>query len=48
LGYKIIKKTKIHRWNEMDFATGIPSLEETEVPEVPPRNVLERIARFIF
>jgi len=47
-GYKTIKKTKIRRWDEMDFVTGIPSLEETEVPEVPPKNVWGKIARFIF
>jgi len=47
-GYKIIKKTKIRRWDEMDFVTGIPSPEETEVPEVPPRNIWEKIASFVF
>ena len=47
-GYKLIKKTKIRRWDEMDFVTGIPSLEETEDAEVPPRNVWEKMARFIF
>ena len=47
-GYKFIKKTKIRRWDEMDFVTGIPSLEETEDPEVPPKNVWEKIGRFLF
>ncbi|KAG6816432.1 hypothetical protein H0H87_006094 [Tephrocybe sp. NHM501043] len=27
---------------------GIPSLEETEIPEVPPRNIWERIAGIVF
>lgn len=32
----------------MDFVTGIPTLEETELPEVPPRNIGEKIAAFLF
>jgi len=32
----------------MDFVTGIPTLEETEIPEVPPKNIWEKIASFIF
>ena len=47
-GYKVIKKTKIRKWKEMDFVTGIPTPEETEIPEVPPRNVWEKIASIIF
>jgi amino acid transporter len=47
-GYKIAKKTKIRRWDERDFVTGIPSVEETEVPEVPPRNTWEKIASVVF
>jgi yeast amino acid transporter len=47
-GYKFIKKTKIRRWDERDFVTGIPTNEETEIPEVPPRNVWEKIASVIF
>ena len=47
-GYKVIKKTKIRKWGEMDFTTGIPTPEETEVPEVPPRNVWEKIASVVF
>jgi hypothetical protein len=46
-GYKIIKKTKIRRWHEMDFVTGIPSVEETEVPEVPPEEYLGE-DRFVY
>ena len=47
-GYKFIKKSKIRKWDEMDFVTGIPSLEETEIPEVPPRNIWEKIANAVF
>lgn len=32
----------------MDFVTGIPSVEETELPEVPPRTILEKIAAKVF
>ncbi|KAG6826863.1 hypothetical protein H0H92_014121 [Tricholoma furcatifolium] len=48
-GYKIVKRTKIWKPEEMDFVTqGVPSLEETETPEIPPKNLLERIAGIIF
>jgi len=47
-GYKITKKTKIRRWDEMDFVTGIPTPEETEIPQVPPRNIWEKITSFVF
>lgn len=47
-GFKFVKKTKIWKGTEIDFVTGIPSIEETEVPEVPPKNVWEKIGRFLF
>ena len=47
-GYKFIKKTKIWKGTEIDFVTGIPSIQETEEPEEPPKNVLEKISRLIF
>ncbi|KAF9645812.1 general APC amino acid permease [Thelephora ganbajun] len=47
-GYKVVKKTRIRRWDEMDFVTGIPTPEETEIPEVPPKNIWEKISSFIF
>lgn len=47
-GWKITKKTKIWKLHEMDFVTGIPTMEETEIPEVPPKNVLEKIAAVVF
>ncbi|KAI0792215.1 general amino acid permease 1 [Abortiporus biennis] len=48
VGWKIFKRTKIWKPHEMDFTTGIPSIEETEVPEQPPRNIWEKIASVIF
>ena len=47
-GYKFIKKTEIRTWDEMDFVTGIPTPEETEVPVVPPRSIWERISSVVF
>jgi amino acid transporter len=47
-GYKFVKRTNIRSWEERDFVTGIPTPEETEIPEVPPRNVWEKIASVIF
>ncbi|KAJ7581832.1 general APC amino acid permease [Mycena floridula] len=47
-GYKIIKKTKMWKPLEMDFVTGIPSLEETETPPKENMTRLERIADVVF
>ncbi|EKM50101.1 uncharacterized protein PHACADRAFT_264640 [Phanerochaete carnosa HHB-10118-sp] len=47
-GWKIYKRTKFWRPDEMDFVTGIPTLEETEIPEVPPRNIWEKIFNIVF
>ncbi|EGN96889.1 hypothetical protein SERLA73DRAFT_111663 [Serpula lacrymans var. lacrymans S7.3] len=46
--WKIFKRTSVWKLHEMDFVTGIPSMEETEIPEVPPKNIGEKIASFIF
>ena len=48
IGYKLIKRTKVWKPEEMDFVTGIPTVEETEVPEEPPRTISEKIAAIIF
>lgn len=48
IGWKVIKRTKVWRPHEMDFVTGIPTLEETEVPEVPPRNIWEKLFNIVF
>ncbi|KAG8905039.1 hypothetical protein FRB99_000775 [Tulasnella sp. 403] len=36
VGYKLYKRTKFWRFDEMDFVTNIPSVEETEDPYIPP------------
>lgn len=43
-----MKRTKIWKPAEMDFVTGIPTLEETEVPEVPPKSLGDRIFNVLF
>ena len=47
-GWKFFKKTSIWKPSEMDFVTGIPTVEETELPEEPPRTILEKIAAKVF
>ena len=48
VGWKVAKRTKVWKPHEMDFVTGIPSVEETEVPEVPPTTLGGKIAAFLF
>jgi len=47
-GWKVIKRTKIWKPQDMDFVTGIPSIEETELPEVPPTTFLGKVAAILF
>lgn len=47
-GYKFIMRTSVWKPEDMDLVTGIPSIEETEKPEVPPRTLLEKIAAILF
>lgn len=47
-GWKFYKRTKFWKTRDMDFVTGIPSVAETESPEVPPKNIGEKIANIIF
>ncbi|KAI0322783.1 general amino acid permease 1 [Amylostereum chailletii] len=47
-GWKIWKRTKFWRSHEMDFWRGIPTIEETEAPEVPPKNLGEKIFNALF
>ncbi|KAG6819068.1 hypothetical protein H0H93_015762 [Arthromyces matolae] len=47
-GFKIVKRTKIWRPEDMDFDTGVPSMEETESPELPPKNIFDRIGNILF
>ncbi|KAM6497265.1 general APC amino acid permease [Amanita muscaria] len=46
--WKIYKRTSMWKPEEMDLVTGIPSIEETELPEIPPRNIWEKIAEILF
>lgn len=48
VGWKVLKRTKVWKPAEMDFVTGIPTLEETEVDDVPPRTMGEKIAAVVF
>jgi yeast amino acid transporter len=47
-GWKIVKRTKVWKPMEMDFVTGIPTIEETEKPEEPPKNLGEKIFQILF
>ncbi|KAJ7623715.1 general APC amino acid permease [Roridomyces roridus] len=47
-GYKFMYKTWVWKPLEMDFVTGIPTVEETELPEDPPITVLEKVANVLF
>ncbi|KAG8739794.1 hypothetical protein FRC10_005177 [Ceratobasidium sp. 414] len=46
--WKIWKRTKFWKTRDMDFVTGIPSIAETEAPEIPARNLGEKIANVLF
>ncbi|KAF8835975.1 hypothetical protein BDN67DRAFT_366182 [Paxillus ammoniavirescens] len=46
--WKFFKKTKMWKPEEMDFVTGIPTVEETEGPIEPPVTVLQKIAAVLF
>ncbi|KZV64670.1 general amino acid permease 1 [Peniophora sp. CONT] len=48
LGWKIYKRTKFWRAHEMDFWRGIPTLEETDAPEQPPKDWKEKLFNAIF
>jgi len=47
-GYKFTMKTQFWKPEEMDFVTGIPTLEETEEPQLPPKHIGEKIANILF
>jgi yeast amino acid transporter len=48
LGWKFLKKTKVWKPEEMDFVRGIPSVEETELPYVPPTTLRGKIFDALF
>ncbi|KZT43138.1 general amino acid permease 1 [Sistotremastrum suecicum HHB10207 ss-3] len=47
-GWKLYRKTKWWKAKEMDFFTGVPTLEETETPFVPPTTIWGKIFEFLF
>jgi len=48
VGWKFFKRTHWWRPDEMDFVTGIPTVEETERPETPPVTLLAKITEKLF
>jgi len=48
IGWTIYMRQPFWRADEMDFVTGIPTIEETDSPEVPPRNLSEKIFNALF
>jgi len=48
IGWYLYMRTPFWRTHEMDFVTGIPTIEETDAPEVPPRNLGEKIFNAVF
>ncbi|KAJ6606997.1 general APC amino acid permease [Mycena sp. CBHHK59/15] len=47
-GYKIVYRTKVWKPLEMDFVTGIPTIEETEMPPDPPVTFLGKVGTALF
>ncbi|KAJ7173570.1 general APC amino acid permease [Mycena filopes] len=47
-GYKIVYRTKVWKPLEMDFVTGIPTVEETECPPEPPETFLQKLGAALF
>ena len=48
LGYKVYYKTSIPKLKDVDLFTNIPSMEETERPEIPPTTIWGKISNAIF
>ncbi|CAE6483557.1 unnamed protein product [Rhizoctonia solani] len=48
IGWKVFKRTRFWKTEDMDFTTGIPTVEETEAPELPPKNFGEKVFNIIF
>ncbi|CAK5267222.1 unnamed protein product [Mycena citricolor] len=48
LGYKLIYKTRVWKPLEMDFVTGIPTVEETELPPEPADTFWAKVGDFLF
>ncbi|KAF9784365.1 general amino acid permease 1 [Thelephora terrestris] len=47
-GYKIVCKSKIPKLKDVDLVTNIPTMEETERPEIPPTTIWGKIADVLF
>jgi len=43
--FKIYYKTRAWSSADMDLITGVPTIEQTETPELPPKDLLARIGR---
>jgi len=48
LGWKLFKKTKFVRPEEMDFYSGLEEIEADSYDEPPPKNIFEKIWSVIF
>ncbi|KAF8273091.1 general amino acid permease 1 [Lactarius quietus] len=48
VGWTLYMRRPFWRAHEMDFVTGIPTIEETDAPEEPPRNLTEKIFNALF
>jgi amino acid transporter len=48
IGWKLIKRTKAWKPQEMDFVTGIPTVEETENLPPPPTTIGGKIFDILF
>ncbi|KIM68247.1 hypothetical protein SCLCIDRAFT_106282 [Scleroderma citrinum Foug A] len=46
--WKVTRRTKFWKPEEMDFVTGIPTPEETEGPEIPPTTFWQKVAAVLF
>jgi amino acid transporter len=47
-GYKIVYRSKIPALKDADLVTNIPTMEETERPEILPTTILGKIAAVLF
>ncbi|KAJ8598043.1 general amino acid permease 1 [Rhizopogon salebrosus TDB-379] len=46
--WKYTRQTVMWKPDEMDFTTGIPTFEETEGPEIVPKNLWQHVAAALF
>jgi len=48
LGYKIAYRTRIPRLKDVDLVSNIPSMVETEKPEIPPTTTWGKVLAAVF